>query len=682
MDWPEYGGSAANIRYSPLTQINRQNVTKLKEAWRFDTGDAFEGSEMQCQPIIVHGTLYATTPKLRLIALNAASGKLKWAFDPNNAGQTIGKSRNRGVTYWEAAPAESPAPARVFVVARSYLYAVDASTGRLIASFGDEGRVDLREGLGRPIEGMSISATSPGIIYKDLLILGSIVNETLPAAPGDIRAFDVRTGKVRWTFHTLPHPGEFGYATWPKDAWTYIGGVNNWAGMALDRERGLLFAPTGSATFDFYGSNRIGDNLFANTLLALDAATGRRVWHYQAVHHDLWDRDFPAPPSLVTVKREGRLIDAVSQTTKSGYVMLFERETGRPLFPLEERAYPKSDVDGEVTAATQPLPVRPPPFARQRFDESDVTNRTPAAHDAVLARLRTLRSDGQFIPPSLQGTVILPGFDGGAEWGGAAFDAESGLLYVNANEMAWIMKLVEREKSTGVQTGKTLYAQNCAGCHGIDEKGSPPQFPALVGIGSRHTDAEILSIVRKGSGRMPAFLYLGDERTAAIVAYIARAEEKEMVLASTGAADPVIQKYRFDGYTKFLDPDGYPALKPPWGTLNAIDLNKGEIRWRIPFGEHPELVAAMGITGSESYGGPVVTAGGVLFIGATTRDSKFRAFDKATGELLWETLLPAGGNATPSVYEIDGRQYVVIAAGGGKSGAKSGGSYVAFALTE
>jgi quinoprotein glucose dehydrogenase len=661
-DWPVYGGNAQSTRYSTLTQINRQNVAKLKVAWTYDTQDAFANSEMQCNPIAVNGVLYATTPKLRTIALDAATGALRWSFDPFASEKVIGKSRNRGVTY---------ADGRIFVVARNWLYSLEARTGKVLF------RVDLREGLGRELENISISATSPGIVYKDLLIMGSIVNETLPSAPGDIRAYDTHTGKLRWTFHTIPHPGEFGYETWPKDAWTYIGGANNWAGMALDEKRGLVFVPTGSAAFDFYGANRAGDNLFANSLIALNAATGKRAWHFQAVRHDLWDRDFPAPPALVTVRRDGRAVDAVAQITKSGYVYLFERETGRPLFPIEYRDVAKSDVDGETTAARQPFPLKPPPFARQSFTEDQATDRTPAAHEAVVARLRQLRSAGQFVPPSLQGTVILPGFDGGGEWGGAAFDAQSGLLYVNANEMAWIMKLVERAKATGAGSGRKSYAQRCAGCHGADMRGTPPEFPTLVGIGERHTDAEIENVVRKGNGRMPGFAYLGPAEITAITRLVAKGEDKEIQL---GTASPIEQKYRFDGYNKFLDPDGYPAVKPPWGTLNAIDLNKGEIRWKIPFGEYPELVGTMGVTGSENYGGPAVTAGGLVFIGATVRDRKFRAFDKDTGELLWETVLPAGGNATPAIYEVAGREYVAIAAGGGKAGGASGGSYVAFAL--
>jgi quinoprotein glucose dehydrogenase len=674
-DWTVYGGGPESIRYSALDQINRTNVSRLQVAWSFDTGDAFPDSDMECNPIVVNGLLYATTPKLRLIALDAATGKLRWSFDPRPPDQhTIGRARNRGVTYW----AEG-ADRRVFLPASHWLYALDARTGTPIKTFGENGRVDLRQGLGRPPEEMVISATSPGIVYKDLLIMGSIVSETLPASPGDIRAYDVRTGQIRWTFHTIPHPGELGYDTWPKDAWRYIGGVNNWAGMSIDEKRGLVFVPTGSASFDFYGANRKGDDLFANTLLALKADTGERVWHFQAVRHDLWDRDFPAPPNLVTVQRDGHSVDAVAQITKSGHVFLFDRQTGKPLFPIEERSVPASEIDGEATAASQHLPMLPPPFARQIFTAEMVTNRTPEAHAAVLERLRQVRSAGQFVPPSLEGTVVFPGFDGGAEWGGAAFDPSAALLYVNANEMPWILRLVEspRDRKT---TGLSLYNARCAGCHRQDLKGSPPEFPSLVEIAARRTRAQIVAIIHDGSGRMPAFAQLPPGAVSAIIAYLTTGEDLP-VAAVAPSPWPIEQKYRHDGYNRFLDPEGYPAVEPPWGTLNAIDLNKGEIAWKIPFGEYPEL-AAKGLprTGSENYGGPVVTAGGLLFIAATNHDRKFHAFDKATGELLWETTLPAAGNATPATYEVDGRQFVVIAAGGGKSGAPSGGTYVAFAL--
>ncbi len=675
--WEVYGGGPESIRYSALTQINRRNVANLRVAWTYDTGDAHEESEMQCNPIIVDGVLFATTPKLRVIALDAATGKLRWAFDPNEGRKTAGKIRNRGLTYWGEKDDR-----RIYVVDRQYLYALDAGTGKPISGFGRAGRVDLREGLGRNPETLSVSATTPGIVYKDLLILGSILSEDLPAPPGDIRAYDVRTGALRWTFHTIPRPGEYGYETWPKDAWTYTGGANCWTGMSLDERRGLVFVPTGSAAFDFYGANRAGDDLFANCLIALKADTGERVWHFQAVKHDVWDRDFPSPPALVTVKRDGKFIDAVAQISKSGFVFVFERETGKPLFPMETRRVPASDVDGEVLAETQVLPLQPPPFARQKLTEDLVTRRTPEARRAALERLRTLRNGDQFTPPSLQGTIIFPGFDGGGEWGGAAFDPETGLLYVNSNEMAWILRLVARPKPKARATGRDLYLSHCANCHGENLAGTPPEFPSLVNVGKKLPSSEIAGLVGEGKGRMPGFAYLGKPGVEAITRFLVSGEEIT-VDVETEAESPLWLKYTHDGYNKFLDPDGYPAVAPPWGTLNAINLDSGKIAWKIPFGEFPDLVKkGLRNTGSENYGGPLVTAGGVLLIGATNHDRKFHAFDKATGKLLWEATLPAGGNATPSTYQVDGRQFVVIAAGGGKSGEPSGGTYVAFALPE
>jgi quinoprotein glucose dehydrogenase len=673
--WPGYGGGPENIRYSTLSQITPQNVQKLTVAWTFYTGDEFKGSEMQCNPVVVNGVLYATTPRLRVIALDAATGKERWSFDPDPDRTVTAKSRNRGVTYWA-----NGSDRRIFFVWRQYLHALNATTGKLIESFGEGGRVDLREGLGRDPKTITISATSPGVIYKDLLILGGLMGESLPSPPGDIRAFDVRTGKLRWSFHTIPHPGEYGYETWPKDGWKYLGSANNWAGMAVDEKRGLVFAPTGSAAFDFYGGNRRGDNLFANTLLALKADTGERVWHFQAVHHDVWDRDFPSPPSLVTVQRDGKPVDAVAQITKSGHVYVFERETGKPLFPIEDREVSTDGVDGEYLAAKQPLPSKPPAFSRQVFTEAMLTRRTPEAHAAVLERFRKVRSAGQFVPPSREGTIVFPGFDGGGEWGGAAFDPETGLLYVNANEMAWILRLVELQKLGPNPTGRDLYLKNCATCHRQDLKGTPPEFPALTNLQAKFQAQQVTDIVRRGAGRMPGFPQLPQQAVRAVVHFVLTGEDTKVTMPPEGPY-PIQQKYVTDGYNKFLDPDGYPAVEPPWGTLNAIDLNKGEIAWKIPFGEYPELAAkGMRNTGTENYGGPLVTSTGLLFIGATNHDRKFHVFDKATGKLLWETLLPAAGNATPCTYEVNGKQYVVIAAGGGKSGAPSGGSYVAFAL--
>lgn len=676
-DWQMFGGGEENIHYSTLSQITRRNVHQLEVAWRYDSGDEFPDSEIQCNPIVIDGVLYATTPKVRVIALEAATGQLIWSFDPNEGRKPTGKMRTRGVTYWSDGKEK-----RIYFGFRNRLYSLDAATGKPAAAFGKGGWIDLREGLGREsIEGLTVTVNTPGTVYKDMLIVGSMVSEGLPAAPGDIRAYDLRTGKLRWSFHTIPHAGEFGYDTWPPDAWKYIGGANNWAGLVVDQKRGLVFAPTGSAAFDFFGGNRHGDNLFANTLLCLDANTGKRVWHFQAIKHDVWDRDFPSAPQLVTVKRNGRAIDAVAQITKSGHVYLFERTTGKTLFPIEYRQYPQSPIEGERLAATQPLPLLPPPFARQRLTEDMLTQRTPEAHRAALERFRKLRSNGQFEPPSLEGTVVFPGYDGGGEWGGAAFDPETGLFYVNSNEMAWILKIIERPKPKALPSGKTLYEEHCAGCHKSDYSGSPPEFPALIGLKDKMSLEEARGIIRNGQGRMPGFARLGNEALQALAVYVMTGKDTKTVAATT--ASPIDQKYTFDGYNRFLDADGYPAIAPPWGTLNAIDLNAGRIVWQIPFGEYPAL-AEKGLkdTGSENYGGAIVTRNGLLFIGATNYDSKFRVFDKLTGKLLWETKLPAAGNATPAMYEVNGRQFVVIAAGGGKGGAPSGGSYIAFALPQ
>jgi len=660
VDWPVNGGPD-NIRYSPLKHISRDNVARLQVAWTFDSRDAFKGSEMQSNPIVVEGVLYATTPTMRVVALNAETGRALWTFDPTDGATARIRFRHRGVTVHSD---------RVFVTCRNYLYALDKRTGRPIPGFGTGGRIDLREGLDRPAEKMSISASSPGVIFEDLIILGSTVPETLPGSPGHIRAFDVKTGKRRWIFHTIPHPGEFGYETWSPDAYTISGGANAWAGLTIDPALKLVFAATGSASFDFFGVNRHGDNLFADCVLALDARSGRRVWHFQGIRHDVWDWDFPAAPSLVTVARKGRRVDAVAEITKYGYVYVLDRRTGDPLFPIEYRKVPSSPIDGEQLAEMQPYPVKPPSFARQGLTEEMLTRRTPEAHAAVLARFNELDS-GMFAPPSTRGTIVFPGFDGGGEWGGAAFDPDTALIYVNSNEMPWIVRLIPNNDTS-------LYNVNCATCHREDKKGTA-SAPSLEGIGQRRSREEIATIIREGSGRMPGFPDMGGRNISDLVDYLVTGRDKG---ADPGVKnDPSWLKYRIDGETLFRDPDGYPPITPPWGTLNAIDLNTGTIRWTIPFGEFPELAAkGMRNTGSDNYGGPVVTASGLLFIGATNFDKKFHAYDKLTGTLLWEATLPAAGNATPSIYQINGREFVVIVCGGGKNGAPSGSSIVAFAL--
>ena len=667
LDWSVYGGSQEYQHYSPLAQINRSNVKQLQVAWSYDTG---EQGGLQTSPLMVDGVLYGISPTQKIFALDAATGKELWKFDSGIKGM----QPDRGLAYWADKDDK-----RILVGVMNFLYALEAKTGQPILSFGSDGRVDLQENLGREPRFQSISLTSPGIVYKDLIIVGGRNPETLPAPPGDIRAYDVRTGKLRWSFHTIPHPGEFGYETWPKDAWKTSGAANNWAGMVLDGARGIVYVPTGSAASDFYGADRVGDDLFANCLIALNAETGERVWHFQAVRHDLWDRDFPSAPVLITLKRDGKSVDAVVQTSKQGFLFIFDRATGKPLVPIEYRKYPASVLPGEVASAEQGLPTWPAPYARQNLTEDLLTTRTPEAHQWASERFKATIHEGQFVPFRVGAeTIMFPGFDGAAEWGGPAVDPDTDIIYVNSNEMAWTASLFEDKGERGA---KAIYLSQCAGCHGENMRGAPPDIPNLEGIGNRRSPADIAAAIRGGKGRMPGFPNLYEDQLNGLVEFLLTGENKE--LSSSGPPLPGM-KYRLTGYRRFLDPDAYPAIAPPWGTLNAIDLNTGEYKWKINFGEYPELAAkGMKNTGSENYGGPIVTAGGLLFIGATNYDKKFHAFDKSTGELLWETTLPFAGNATPITYAVNGRQFIVIAAGGGKDPKSgSGGVYVAFALPQ
>ena len=681
-DWPVTGGDPGNTRYSPLNQINRDNVARLQIAWTYHTGDAPpEGpSEIQATPIVVAGVLYTTTPALAVIALRADRGTLLWRFDPF-AHRARTTHVNRGVVYWADGRDH-----RIFFTAGRRLYALNARTGQPIPGFGDSGSVDLGAGLGRDVTNAYLVATSPGVIYKDLLIQGTRVGEEEGSAPGDVRAYDVRSGRIRWTFHTIPHPGEPGYGTWPPDAWRTAGGANSWAGMSVDVQRGLVYIPTGSATPDFYGGARRGANLFANCLLALDAATGTWRWHFQTVHHDLWDRDLPAAPNLVTVTRKGERVSAVAQIAKSGFLFLFDRTNGAPLFPVEELPVPPSDLRGEHTWPTQPVPIQPTPFARQAVDETTLTTLSRQAHGAALRRFHALRHGSLFTPPSREGTIVFPGFDGGGEWGGAAVDTATGVLYVNASDVPWIAAMrpvaTFSQAVARARTGPAVYAAACAICHGADRSGHE-RAPSLVNVGARLSADQIGQVLTSGRGFMPSFGRLSAEQRCLVTAYLlgTAAPAASGGCTATTAQSPAVPQspFEFVGYERWRDSSGYPAVKPPWGTLSAIDLNDGGYRWRIPLGEHAEFGDSGRQTGAEQYGGPIVTAGGLVFI-AATMDAKFRAFDKATGRLLWETALPAAGFATPSTFSVHGKQFVVIAAGGGKLGTKSSDTYVAYAL--
>jgi quinoprotein glucose dehydrogenase len=525
VDWPVYGGQPAGDHYSSLSQIDRKNVGKLQVAWKFDAGE--EGG-LETSPIIVGRILYAYTATQKVIALDAASGKLIWKFDSG----IKSKIPIRGLSYWTDGK-----EARIFAPVTNFLYALDAQTGKPTPNFGEAGRIDLRKDLRGDYRLQSVAMTSPGIVYKDLIIVGGRNPETHPSPPGDIRAFDVRTGELRWRFRTIPHPGEFGYETWPKDAWERAGAANNWAGMSLDAERGIVYVPTGSPVFDFYGADRVGDDLFADTLLALDAQTGKRLWHFQGVHHDIWDRDFPSPPALVSVKRNGKRIDAVAQTTKQGFLFLFDRKTGKPLFPIEERSFPASTIPGEVTAPSQPVPLAPVPFARQGLTEELLTERTPEAHVWAAKEFSTYLSEGQFIPTALdKETVVFPCFLGGAEWGGPAVDPKRGVIFINSNEWACVIALTENKPAGS--TGERTYHNQCSVCHNDDRSGSPPTYPSLVDVGNRLSQSQIETTILQGKGRMPAFTNLQGEYLHSLVQFVRNGPDSSAAAAADKAEAP------------------------------------------------------------------------------------------------------------------------------------------------
>ncbi len=661
-DWSVYLGGKKRDLYAPLKQINRANVTQLKVAWRYDTGDQ---AEYQANNLIIKGVLYTPTPSRKVVALNAATGQELWTWDPATEASGKGRPRQRGLLYWENARGGE---ARLFTGVRGNLFALDPKTGKVIRSFGANGSIELGSGL-----------NTPGVIFKDTLILGGV------GGKGAVRALDVRTGKQRWIFRLIPHPGEFGHDTWPAEAYRTATGVMPWCGQSLDEERGIVYVATKTAEPDFYGGKRHGKNLFANCLLALDAATGKRLWHYQIVHHDLLDKDLPCPPVLLTVQHDGKKIDAVAQGTKHGRLFVFNRVTGEPLWPIEERSVPSSTLVGEKAWPTQPYPSKPAPLMRQRYTVADVSNISEESRQLTHDRIVASPNFGPFPAPSLDETVMFPGFDGGMEWGGGAADPE-GNYYVNINEMPWLLQMVTTRRADGTPLvrGERDYLIYCGACHGLDRKGNlEAGFPSLIDIGKRKSRAEIEQVTRQGGGRMPGYATMPEARRTAILDYVlgAAASGKDSGLANTKQEENM-PSYAFGGFRRWLDSNGYPGIKPPWGTLNAVDLNTGELKWRVVLGEYPELTAK-GIppTGTENYGGPLVTAGGLIFIGATA-DETFRAFDKETGEVLWKASLPFGGNATPSTYMVDGKQYVVISAGGGKSGRPRGGSLVAFALPE
>ena len=646
-NWDTYLGDPGRSHYSQLTQITRENVDQLELAWKYDSGELREGnSSMYTSPLIIDGILYGLSPRLHAFALNAATGEEIWRHELGGNG-----AAQRGLMWWQNGEDK-----RLIYPASGELIMLNASTGQPITSFGDNGRINLRpEDIAAPF-----FTSVPGIVFEDRLILGFSTAESANSHSGMIRAFNVHTGEELWRFNSLPVEGGLGSETWEEGSLDTAGGANNWTGMTLDEERAMLFVPTGSATPDFYGATRTGDNLFANSLIALDARTGAYHWHYQTVRHDLWDRDLPSPPTLVQLERDGVLIDAVAVTTKSGHLFLFNRDTGESLYEIYEVDGLPSELPGEVVAPTQP--VSSVAFTRQEFE---MTSRNQQAIDFVTELIEPL-DQRLFAPPTTDGVLFYPAYDGGAEWGGSAYDPNGNKLILNAQEIGGILRVYERPSGYA----QALYAENCGICHGENREGTD-RGPSLIDIDDRLTSFEINQIVREGRGNMPGFESLEGYERSAMVGFIRNPDAEDENLDS-GEID-----YAFAGYIRVRDHEGLPGNSPPWGTLNSIDLATGEIDWQVNFGNypsHPNLNF-----GAESYGGPVVTASGLIFIGATP-DQKFRVYDTRDGSMLWEYELSAAGFATPSMYSVDGDQYVVIAAGGGRMGPPSGSEYFAFKL--
>ncbi|MEJ7693347.1 pyrroloquinoline quinone-dependent dehydrogenase [Daejeonella sp.] len=693
--WSVYKADSEGTAYSVLDQVSLNNVNQLEVAWSHKFSDAPQGSRggsSESNPIIIDGVMYTMSARHRIYALNATTGEQIWSFDPFNG--AAGGGVGRGVTYYEEG-----ADKRIMFTGGDQLFSVNAATGELITSFGTGGKVSMNVGMRGEPDKISVIPTTPGTIYQDLYIIGNEVSELYGAEPGHIRAYNVKTGALVWTFHTVPQPGEVGYDSWPKDAWKYVGGANSWGGITLDEKRGMVFLATGSPTYDYYGKDRAGNNLFGNSVVALDARTGKYRWHFQTVHHDLWDYDLPAAPNLITVIHNGKKIDAVAQTSKLGYIYTFNRETGVPLWPIEERRVPASDIPGEVTAPTQPFPTKPKPYARQIITEADIANYSQTSHDTLRKRFKSFRYEGPFTPPAIKGTFMMPGSRGGSSWGGGTVDPTKGIIYVKSNdspEIATMKKVVQNETanlSVHAQ-GKALYSTYCVACHMPDKNGDESGNPSLVAIETRLSRGDALNKIKRGGGKMPSFASVIAGKEDAIISYLF---DKEPAAPTSGreqsflkeiqtntAANKIAtikqddQYLNLTAYGQFTDSERRQGIKPPFGQLHAINLNTGEFEWTVTLGNTPESqMPGAPETGASGSAGPLVTKGGLLFIGST-RDRKFRAFDQKTGIMVWEYTLPGIANANPSTYWSNGKQYIAISAGG--DAANPAGYVISFAL--
>lgn len=686
--WQQYGGSADQSKYVVFKQINKKNVGNLKPVWFYPTADQ---TQYLFNPVVVNNVMYVLAKNNSLVALDASTGKEIWIHARLN-GITW-----KGVNYWESADRTDR---RLLFCLNNTLQEIDAATGKSILSFGNQGSVSLREGLARdPATIGRVQSTTPGCIFEDLIILGSSPGENLFSAPGHIRAYNVITGKLVWTFHTIPLPGEYGYETWPKDAYKYVGGVNTWGEISLDKRRGIAYLPVGSPTYDYYGADRIGSNLFGDCLLALDARTGKRLWHFQMVHHDLWDYDPTAAPQLITVRHKGKKTDAVAQATKQGFLFAFDRITGEPLWPVEERPVPPSGMPEEQAWPTQPFPTVVPPFTRHLVSADDINPYFTAEEKESWKKRIALARTGMFVPPSDKyETIVIPGAVGGANFGNTAADPDKGIMYIASQDYPSVYKLTRKEEKGNLlseeQAGraKAAYTQNCQSCHGADRAGVVG--PALVSIGARMNLDQFKTTVTAGRGQMPGFQHIDEATLSALYLFLggeARPDARRQAAVQAGNALPEGPVVAFggapvaQGQGRFAaGMQDYPAgvarpahqytsdyglqypdlMAPVWSSLFAYDLNKGTIKWRVPLGQDARVSAAGGKNTGVAIGsqrkGMIVTATGLVF--ATSKGGMIRAFDADDGRILWSYQLPRETQGLLSCYEINGRQFIAVSA--------------------